>query len=53
MAFKSTGTQNIFQKKITQQGKVEEDLLKFGGGPHFQENLNFNLLVVDKKQQIM
>ena len=27
MAFRSTGTQNIFQKWITQQGIGEEDLL--------------------------
>ena len=31
MAFRSTGTQKIFQKRITQQSIVEEDLL-WGGG---------------------
>ena len=53
MAFRSTGMQKIFQKRITQQGIVEEDLLWFGGASHLQENLNYNLSVVDKKQQIM
>ncbi len=28
MAFRSTGTENNFPKRITQQGIVEEDLLK-------------------------
>ena len=53
MAFRSTGTQKIFQKRITQQGIVEEDLLWSGGPSHLQENLNYNLPMVDKKQQIM
>ena len=44
----------LFQNRITQQGIVEEDLLwSGGGGSHFQENLNYDLSVVDKKQQIM
>ena len=30
MAFRRTGTQTIFQKRITQQGLVEEDLLWSG-----------------------
>ena len=51
--FRSTGTQKIFQKKITPKGKVEEDLLWSGGPSHLQENFNYNLSVVDKKQQIM
>ena len=32
MAFRSTGTQKIFQKRIIQQGIVEEDLLWSDGG---------------------
>ena len=32
MAFRSTGMQNIFPKRITQKGIVEEDLLWAGGG---------------------
>ena len=52
MAFRSTGTQKIFQKRITQQGIVEEDLLwsGMGGASHLREILNYNLSVVDKKQ---
>ena len=48
MTFRSTDTQNIFHKRITQQGIVEEHLLwsELGVG------LNYNLSVVDKKQQI-
>ena len=54
MAFRSTGTQKVFQKIITQQGIMEENLLLSGWGPsHLQENLNYNLSVVDKKQPIM
>ena len=54
MAFRSTGTQKIFQKRITQQGIVEEDLFCSVGRPsHLQVNLSHNLSVVDKKQQIM
>ena len=49
MAFRSTGTQNIFQKRITQQGIVVEDLKWSGEPSHFQENLNYNSSVVDKK----
>ena len=30
MAFRSTGMQKIFQKRITQQSIVEEDLLSSG-----------------------
>ena len=32
MAFRNTGTQKIVQKSITQQGIVEEDLFRSGGG---------------------
>ena len=32
MAFRSTGTQKIFQKKFTQQGIAEDDLLWYRGG---------------------
>ena len=41
------------QKRITQQGIVEEDLLWSGGGgaSHLQEN--YNLSGVEKKQQIL
>ena len=41
------------QKRINQQGIVEEDLLSSTRLSHLQENLNYNLSVVDKKQQIM
>ena len=41
MAFRSTGTQNTFQKRITQRGIVEEDLLWSGEPSHIQENLNY------------
>ena len=51
MAFRSTGTQKTSQKRIPQQGIVKEDLLWSGGGvSHFEENLNYNLSLVDKKQ---
>ena len=53
MAFKSMGMQKINQKRITQQSKIEEDLSWSGELSHLQENLNYNLSVVDKKQQIM
>ena len=32
MPFRSTGTQKIFQKRIIQQGIVEEDLMTLGWG---------------------
>ena len=35
MAFRSTSAQNIFQKRITQEGIVEEDLLWSGEGGGF------------------
>ena len=47
---------NFSRREFTQQGIVEEDLLWYGtgeGASHLQENLNYNLSVVDKKQQIM
>ena len=53
MAFRSTGMQKIFQKRIIQRGIVEEDLLWSGGPSHLQGNFNYNLLVDDKKQQIL
>ena len=54
MAFRSTGMQKFFQKRITQQGIVEEDFLWSAvGASHLQENLNYNSSVVDKKLQIM
>ena len=40
----------IFHKRITQIGIEEMYLLWFEGPSHLQENLNYNLLVVDKKQ---
>ena len=48
MAFRSIGKQKIFQKRITQQGIVEEDIKWSGGLFYLQENLTFNLSVVDK-----
>ena len=54
MAFRSTGThKENFQKRITQQGIVEEGILWSVGPFHLQKNLNYSLSVVDKKQQIM
>ena len=52
MAFRSTGIQKIFQKRINQQGLVEEDLLWSEESSHLQENLKYNLSV-NKKQQII
>ena len=42
----------MFQNIITQQGIVKEDLLSCGPS-HLQENLNYNLSVVAKKQLTM
>ena len=53
MAFRGTGMQKVFGKRITLQDIVEEDLLWSQGPSHLQENLSYNLSVVDKKQQIM
>ena len=39
ITFRSTGTQNIFQKLITQQGIVEEEPLWSGRSSYLQENL--------------
>ena len=54
MAFSSTGTQQIFLKRITQQGIEKKELLWSEVGlSHLQENLNYNFSVVNKKQQNM
>ena len=54
MAFRITCTQKIFQMRIAQQGIAEEDYLCSGGGAfNLQANLNYNLSVIDKKDQIM
>ena len=42
-----------FQKRITQPCIVEEDLSWSERPSHIQENLNYNLSVVVKKQHIM
>ena len=47
MAFRSTGLKKNFQKRITQQGIVEEDPLWSVRPSHLQEGLNYNLSVVD------
>ena len=40
----------VFQKRIIQQGIVEENLMILRESPsHLQENLKYNLSVVDKK----
>ena len=41
MAFRSPGTQKCFQKRITQQGIVEEDLLWSGGKSYYHIKLQF------------
>ena len=54
--FRKYWHEKIFQKRITQQGIVKEDLLWSGvgvGASDLQENLNYNLSEVDKKQQII
>ena len=53
--FRNAGTQKKkkIQERITQQGIMVEDLLQPRGASHLQKNLNYNLSVVDKKQQIM
>ena len=50
MAFRSIGSQNIFQKRITQQGIVEEDLLWSGDGAFWSsEKLNQNIVSGQQK----
>ena len=48
MTFRRTGTIKIFQKRNTQQGIVEENILWSESPSHLQENLNYNLSVVQK-----
>ena len=40
MAFRSTSTQKVFNKRITQEGIVEEDLLWYGGAFYSSVKLN-------------
>ena len=51
MAFTSAGMQKNFQKRITQQGIVEEDLLWSGGGGGVSSSGKLKLQFVSGRQK--